>query len=91
MPLQLITLKDLEDLKTELLAEIKRLLLLKEEKSLEKKLLKTKDVCRILRLTPGTLQNLRKNETLNSKKVGGTLYYHYEDIEKILRNKACKR
>ena len=91
MPLQLITLKDLEDFKTELLAEIKRLLLLKEEKSLEKKLLKTKDVCRILRLSAGTLQNLRKNEILYSIKVGGTLYYNYEDIEKILRNRDGKR
>ena len=91
MPLQLLTLKDLEDFKTELLAEIQRLLLSKEEKSLEKKLLKTKDVCRILRLTPGTIQNLRKNETIHSKKVGGTLYYRYEDIEKILRNKDGKR
>jgi hypothetical protein len=91
MPLQLITIKDLQDFKTELFAEIQRLLLLREEKSLEKKLLKTKDVCRILRLSPGTLQNLRKNHILYYEKVGGTLYYHYKDIEKILRNRDGKK
>lgn len=87
MPLELLTLKDLEDFKVELFKEIKALLLAKEGKVLENKLLKTKDVCRILKLTPGTLQNLRKNESLYSEKIGGTLFYKREDIERMINGR----
>ena len=84
MPLELLTVKDLQEFKTELLRELKSLLFLRET-SIEKGLLKTKDVCRILRLTPGTLQNLRKNETIFYKKIGGTIYYRHEDIAELLK------
>jgi hypothetical protein len=36
-------------------------------------------------LKPGTLQNLRKNETIAFKKIGGTIYYKYEDVERLFR------
>lgn len=46
--------------------------------------LKTKDVLKLLKISSGTLQNLRVNGTLNHHKVGGILYYKREDIEKML-------
>ena len=85
MPLELLTLKDLQEFKVELLRELKNLLHAKEM-PIEKRLLKTKDVCRILRITEGTLQNLRNNETIGFKKIGGIIYYRYEDIERLMGN-----
>lgn len=83
MPLELLTLKDLHQFKVELLQELKNLFHLKEM-PVSEKLLKTKDVCRILRISEGTLQNLRNNETIGFKKIGGIIYYRYEDIERLI-------
>lgn len=83
MPIELLTVKDLEKFKDELLQEIKHLIHAKT--TLEKELLKTKEVCQILRKSPGTLQNLRKNKTLSFKKIGGTIYYKHEEITKMLK------
>ena len=84
MPLELLTIKDLHDFKTELLRELKQLLS-KDEDAISKKLLKSPEVCKILRISPGTLQNLRRNETLGCRKLGGIIYYHREDIERLLK------
>ena len=83
MPLELLTVKDLEKFKAELLQEIRNLLL--QKSAIEKKLLKTNDVCRLMGLKPGTLQNLRKNGTIAFRKIGGTIYYRYEDVERLFR------
>ena len=83
MPLELLTLKDLQEFKNDLLQEIKKLLLLKE-RTLDQNLLKSKDVCRLLKIKPGTLQNMRNNDTIRFKKVGGIIYYTYEDIEMLV-------
>lgn len=44
----------------------------------------------MLKISPGTLQNLRVNGTLRFTKIGGIIYYSYEDIELLLEgtNKA---
>ncbi|WP_316931078.1 hypothetical protein [Chryseobacterium oranimense] len=34
------------------------------------------------------MQNLRINGTLSYTRVGGTLYYNYKDIEKMLNDKG---
>jgi hypothetical protein len=87
MPAQIVTLDDLRDLKMELLESIKTML--KENHGQPaKKWLKSPDVRKLLNISPGTLQNLRVNGTLPYTKIGGALYYDYEDIQKIfLANK----
>ena len=84
MPLELLTTKDLNEFKVELLRELKQLLT-KNDMTSTKKLLKSREVRNILRISPGTLQNLRRNETLCYRKVGGIIYYYYEDIERLMR------
>lgn len=86
MPLELLTIKDLEQFKAELLGELKSLLL-KEDEIKNKKLLKSREVCKFLRVSVGTLQNLRRNGTLCFSKVGGTIYYHYEDVNNLLKKR----
>ncbi|REC50623.1 MULTISPECIES: helix-turn-helix domain-containing protein [Chryseobacterium] len=82
MAISIITKEDLQQFKIELLEEIKELL---QAKATEQKLwLRTSEVKKLLNISSGTLQNLRINGTVSYSKVGGTLYYNYKDIEKLL-------
>jgi len=47
-------------------------------------LLKSYEVRELLKISPGTLQNLRLNGTLKYAKVGGLMYYKLEDVMKLL-------
>ena len=80
---QLITTGDLIAFKIELLDEIQKLL---KQMSAEpaKKWLKSPEVRKMLGISPGTLQNLRINGTLPYTKVGGVIFYEYEDICRML-------
>jgi hypothetical protein len=80
---QLITITDLEKFKQELLFAIKELLKPAEAQPASK-WLRSKEVRRMLNISPGTLQNLRVNGVLPYTKVGGAMYYNADDIEKIL-------
>ena len=83
MPTEIITTDDLREFKIELLDDFKRLL--KEHAGQPtKKWLKSPEVRKLLDISPGTLQNLRINGTLPFTKMGGLMYYDYEDIKKFL-------
>lgn len=82
MAISIITKEDLQQFKIELLEDIKDLL---NSNTKEQKLwLRSSEVKKLLNISSGTLQNLRINETLSYSKIGGTLYYNYKDIEKLL-------
>jgi hypothetical protein len=86
MSLQVLTTNDLQEFKVELLEEIRNILT--EQKSVtSKKWLKSIEVRNLLNISPGTLQTLRINGTLPFTKIGGTNYYNFTDIEKILSKK----
>lgn len=85
MAVSIITKEDLQEFKTELLEEIKNLFHIK---TTEQKLwLRSAEVKALLKISSGTLQNLRVSGTLRYSRVGGTLYYNYQDIEKMLNQK----
>lgn len=82
MAVNIITPEDLQAFKYELLEEIKNLF---QVKTTDQKLwLRSSEVKELLKISSGTLQNLRLNGTLRYSKIGGTLYYNYQDIEKLL-------
>ena len=82
MSISIITKEDLQQFKTELLEGIEQLI---KQKTTEQKLwLRTSEVKSLLNISSGTLQNLRINGTLSCSKIGGTLYYNYNDIQKLL-------
>ena len=85
MPTSIITTDDLREFKMELLDDIKQLL---NEQSghITKRWLKSPDVKELLGISSGTLQNLRINGTLPYTKVGGVLYYDYEEIMSVMEN-----
>jgi len=82
---QLVTLGDLELLKQELIQEIRKSVG-NEATSNNRKWLKSAEVKKLLGISTGTLQNLRVNGTLSHSKIGGTAYYNYEEIAKLLKN-----
>ena len=83
MTLAILTKEDLQEFKTELLADIKKIVK-GDDNASSKKWLKSKEVIKLLNISPGTLQNLRINGTLKYKRIGGIIYYNYEDIVKML-------
>ena len=80
---QLITVEDLEAFRNELLQDIKKLLEGLSGQA-NKKWLKSSEVKKMLGVSPGTLQNLRINGMLPYSKIGGIIFYRYEDIVKLL-------
>ncbi|SEM45091.1 Helix-turn-helix domain-containing protein [Chryseobacterium taichungense] len=82
MAISIITKEDLQQFKIELLEGIEFLL---KGKTTEQKLwLRSSEVKKLLNISSGTLQNLRINGTLSYSKIGGSLYYNYKDIQKLL-------
>jgi hypothetical protein len=80
---QLITLGDLEIFKRELLEEIRNLLNARNS-SAPKKWLRSAEVRKLLGISPATLQNLRVNGLLKYSKVGGTMFYEYDAIVRLM-------
>ncbi|WP_405565708.1 helix-turn-helix domain-containing protein [Polaribacter sp. Asnod6-C07] len=56
-----------------------------------KKWLKSSEVKALLRISPGTLQNLRINGTLTYTKIGGIIFYSYEEILKVMEQNKVNR
>lgn len=83
MPATVVTPEDINKLKVELLEAIQAML---ERKTgpVARKWLKSNDVRKLLNVSPGTLQNLRINGTLPFTKIGGVIFYDYEDISKMI-------
>jgi len=83
MPATILTSDDLMDFKLDLIEDIKTIVH-EHSGSKLKKWLKTNEVKKLLGVSNGTLQNLRINGSLSYTKIGGTLYYDYEEILKTL-------
>ncbi|QKJ30274.1 helix-turn-helix domain-containing protein [Mucilaginibacter mali] len=89
MNFELITLQDLNNLKNELLGEIRGIKKMIQPGGIEpKQWLKSYEVKKLLKISSGTLQNLRINGTLRYTKIGGLLYYKYEDIMNLLEQNS---
>ena len=82
---QLITVDDLLQFKKQLLEEL--LSALKSQlNSVPKKWLKSHEVRRLLKISPGTLQTLKSSGIIPYTKIGGVHFYEYQDIEKVLQS-----
>jgi hypothetical protein len=82
---ELVTLGDLQDFRIQLLKDFKQLMS-KADIVANKPWLKSREVRKLLNISPGTLQTLRSNGTLRCHKVGGTIYYDYEDIQDMMQS-----
>jgi hypothetical protein len=82
MAIEVITKEDLEQFRVRLLEDIKKLTV--HVKPVKKEWLKGSEVRKMLKISSGTLQTLRINQTLHGSKIGGIYYYRLEEIEKLL-------
>ena len=89
MPTSIITTDDLRDFKIELLAEIKKILI-KQSGSGLKKYLKSSEVLDLLKISAGTLQNLRVNGTIPYTKMGSIIFYEADEIQKVMTANRVK-
>jgi len=78
---EVVTVKHLEDLKQEVIQAIQKNT---REQTSSKEWLKSFEVRKLLKISPGTLQNLRIKGIISYSKFGDTLYYPLEGIMKVL-------
>jgi len=81
--MDLITRADLEELRLQLLTDIRELLA-DVPKTNCRPWLKGAEVRKLLGISAGTLQNLRISGQLRSSKIGGIHYYKYDDIKTMM-------
>lgn len=82
MAVNIVTKEDLIEFRHQLLDDLKNIIHTKPAK--QKQWLKSSEVRKLLKISPGTLQNLRINGTLSFTKIGSIIYYNYDDIEALL-------
>ncbi len=81
----LVTVQDLQELKAEIISEIKLII---GNSTTKKEWLRSSEVMEMLSISSGTLQNLRINRDIPFTKMGGTLYYERAGVVKALNE--CK-
>ena len=77
---QILTLGDLIEFKEDMLQEVKRIMKECANGAPGKKWLKSAEVKKLLGISHGFLQSLRDSGVLPFTKIGGSIYYDYEDI-----------
>lgn len=82
---RLITVDDFSQFKKQLLDEL--LIVFKSQISVvPKKWMKSHEVRRLLKISPGTLQTLKSSGIIPYTKIGGVHFYDYEDIQQVLQS-----
>ena len=89
MAAEIITKEDLQEFGERLLSQMKALISSGSNEE-PRKFLKSYQVKNLLKISNNTLQTLRDNGTIPFTKIGGILYYNYEDIMKVLRGEVKK-
>lgn len=89
MSVEVVTKEDLQTFRLQLINDLKELL--QSQENSKKELLRSSEVRKLLKISPGTLQTYRANGILNPSKIGGIMYYKMEEIEMRLNsNKSFK-
>lgn len=86
MAAEIITREDLQIFRAELLRDLRELLTTPVTASRDKKWIKSYEVREILGISPGTLQNMRTNRTIPFTKMGGLIFYDYNDVVKLMED-----
>jgi hypothetical protein len=84
-PYQLVTAGDLEKFRQRLLVEVGQLLR-DQLSATPKRWLKSHEVRRLLKISPGTLHRLKAKGVIPYARVGGVHLYEYEKIAEVVKN-----
>ncbi|MBL7909800.1 MAG: helix-turn-helix domain-containing protein [Bacteroidia bacterium] len=91
MAIDILTKDDLNSFKSELFAELKSILKIKNSHPQQKEWLKSYEVRKLLSISPGKLQNMRVNGTIAFTQIGGLMFYKYDDIVKLMEENKSQR
>lgn len=89
MSLNILTKEDLNLFKSEIIGEMQKLILL--NRPVHKKWLRSKEVERMLAISPATLQNYRISGAIKFSKVGNTYFYDYDEINQMLMKNSSNK
>ncbi|WAC41635.1 helix-turn-helix domain-containing protein [Pedobacter sp. SL55] len=78
------------DLKKEILTEISSMLKDKQVPDI-KKWIKSVDVKKLLNISHGKLQTMRNSKLISYTRIGGTLYYNVDEIQRMLESPNRRR
>ena len=82
---QIVTIDDLQQFKKQLVDEL--LAALKSQTgSIPKKWMKSHEVRRLLKISPGNLQTLKSSDVMPYTKIGGVHLYDYVEVQNILES-----
>lgn len=84
MTYEIITQEDLQRFRLQLLEDLTRLMSGAAQPQSNKEWLRSSEVRKMLGISHGTLQNLRIKNILPHRRVGGLMYYKYQDILRLL-------
>lgn len=87
---QLVLKTDLEELRRSLIAEFRSIV---KELSVQKQKqwIKSAEVKKLLNVSHGKLQTMRNSGVISFTKIGGTLYYDADDINKMFEKYKMKQ
>jgi hypothetical protein len=86
--MEIVTKEDLQIFRIQLLDDIKRLLGNTRVDSGSPEWVKSAEARKILKASPGTLQNMRVTGRLNPVKIAGTWYYSLKEIKSLFEGKS---
>ena len=87
MTYEIITQEDLQKFRLQLLEDLTRMMSGAVQPQLNKEWMRSSEVRKMLGISHGTLQNLRIKDILPHRKVGGLMYYKYQDILRRLEGR----
>lgn len=83
MAKEMITWEDLERFEAKLLIKIKQMFQ-SDNHQQPRKWVKSYEVLEMLGISPGTLQKMRAKGTIPYTKIGGLVFYDYDDVIKLM-------
>ncbi|MGQ7856522.1 helix-turn-helix domain-containing protein [Pedobacter sp. WC2501] len=87
---EIVTKEDIKQLKEDIFEELRRNRFSGVKAPFKKEWLKSYEVCGLLSISKGTLSSYRRRGIVRYSKVGGLMYYKYEDIEAlVLKRQWC--
>ena len=91
MTYEIITQEDLQNFRLQLLEDLTRIMSGAVQPQSNKEWLRSSEVRKMLGISHGTLQNLRIKNILPHRRIGGLMYYKYQDILKLLEGDDAKQ
>lgn len=86
MAVNILTTEDLQKFKEEFFMELRQLMgrQQKTEPIKQREWLRTKEVCKMIGVSLSKLQYMRDNGEIKFTRIGGTIFYSAEEINKLL-------